>query len=142
MDAAQPVNAAQPVDVARPLDATRPVEAARYADATEIGDAAATGKKQAPRASPSKIPQLDGAAPDPELEDGLRLDPEPDPDSSYPQGYRQQPYSANRPWTQYDLDKKTLCASCGKALNVVCENKIIRNCLFIKKAKKKMVLKC
>ena len=29
---------------------------------------------------PRDIPQLDGAAPYPELEDGLRPDPEPDPD--------------------------------------------------------------
>ena len=68
----------------------------------------ATGEKRATGASLSNIPQLDGAAPDPELEDRLRLDPEPDPnpDSSYLQGYRRRPYSANRPWTQYDLDKR------------------------------------
>ena len=88
-------------------------------------------------ASPSNIPQLDGAGPDPELEDGLRLDPEPDhdPGGSY-LGYRRRPYSVNRPWTQYDLDKKTLCASCGIALNVVRDNKIICNCMYIKKGQK------
>ena len=93
--------------------------------------------------SPSDIPQIDGAAPDPELEDGLRPDPEPDPDPdiSYLNGYRRRPYSVNRPWTQYDLDKKTLCASCGTAVHVVRINKIICNCMYVKKGRK-CVLKC
>ena len=84
-------------------------------------------------------------APNPELEEGLRPDPEQDPEQDpnntfYIYGYRRRPYSNNQPWTQLDLDKKTKCTSCGISLYlqiVWSVKKFICNSMLVNKEEEK-----